>query len=168
MSFSHAPVACLKRLKHARRSMIPPTASQLTGWTTPRWMTQSPQSLPLCSMACGLNFVGKCQGTRYQEPPSKSVRSHEMLFDVQKAAVGIDVRVKMTLVAQDDWDEDAPFMIPDPSASMPSGWLEDEPLKMADPKSKRCAPRRCLHLTNCIPVFPPFFGPSTLRIVVSR
>ena len=44
-------------------------------------------------------------------------------------------------IAQDDWDEDAPFQIPDPSASMPSGWLEEEQLKIPDPKSQR---RSCM------------------------
>eukprot|EP00438_Fugacium_kawagutii_P029298 Skav207997 [mRNA] locus=scaffold1203:151245:151775:+ [translate_table: standard] len=43
-------------------------------------------------------------------------------------------------ITKDDWDEDAPARIEDPAASMPAGWLEEEPLKIADPKSKRRGP----------------------------
>ena len=39
--------------------------------------------------------------------------------------------------SQEDWDEDAPHRIVDPAVSMPAGWLEEEPLKIADPNSKR-------------------------------
>lgn len=37
----------------------------------------------------------------------------------------------------DDWDEDAPFVISDPSAQMPAGWLEDEPEMVPDPNAQR-------------------------------
>jgi len=32
-----------------------------------------------------------------------------------------------------DWDEDAPFEIPDEDAVKPGGWLDDEPLSIPDP-----------------------------------
>jgi len=38
----------------------------------------------------------------------------------------------------DDWDEDAPMSIVDPSATMPSGWIEEgEEPKIPDPNSQR-------------------------------
>lgn len=42
-----------------------------------------------------------------------------------------------TLCLKEDWDEDAPHRIVDPAVFMPAGWLEEEPLKIADPNSKR-------------------------------
>ena len=38
--------------------------------------------------------------------------------------------------AQDDWDEDAPREIDDATATMPSGWLEAEPLLVPDPAAE--------------------------------
>ena len=42
-----------------------------------------------------------------------------------------------SVISKEDWDEDAPHRIVDPAVSMPAGWLEEEPLKIADPKSQR-------------------------------
>ena len=33
----------------------------------------------------------------------------------------------------DDWDEDAPYEIPDEDAIKPEGWLDDEPEFIPDP-----------------------------------
>ena len=33
----------------------------------------------------------------------------------------------------DDWDEDAPYEIPDEDAVKPEGWLDDEPEFIDDP-----------------------------------
>ena len=33
----------------------------------------------------------------------------------------------------DDWDEDAPYEIPDEDAVKPEGWLDDEPEYIPDP-----------------------------------
>ena len=33
----------------------------------------------------------------------------------------------------DDWDEDAPYEIPDEDAVKPEGWLDDEPEFIPDP-----------------------------------
>lgn len=46
-------------------------------------------------------------------------------------------RTTCALCLKEDWDEDAPHRIVDPAVSMPAGWLEEEPLKIADPKSQR-------------------------------
>lgn len=40
-------------------------------------------------------------------------------------------------VKPDDWDEDAPAQIVDESASMPDGWLENEPTHIPDPNAKK-------------------------------
>lgn len=40
-------------------------------------------------------------------------------------------------VKPDDWDEDAPAQIIDEFATMPSGWLENEPTHIPDPESKK-------------------------------
>ena len=33
----------------------------------------------------------------------------------------------------DDWDEDAPYEVPDEEAVKPEGWLDDEPELIPDP-----------------------------------
>ncbi|KAA0203708.1 hypothetical protein HAZT_HAZT008986, partial [Hyalella azteca] len=40
-------------------------------------------------------------------------------------------------VKPEDWDDDAPRKIPDASATMPSGWLENEPDMIPDPEAVR-------------------------------
>jgi hypothetical protein len=37
------------------------------------------------------------------------------------------------LIQPDDWDEDAPFEIPDEDAEKPEGWLDDESTTIPDP-----------------------------------
>lgn len=37
----------------------------------------------------------------------------------------------------EDWDEDAPFQIPDPEATKPADWDEDEPLYIPDPEAEK-------------------------------
>ena len=41
--------------------------------------------------------------------------------------------VLISLNQPDDWDEDAPYEIPDEDAVKPEGWLDDEPELVADP-----------------------------------
>ena len=38
-----------------------------------------------------------------------------------------------------DWDEDAPYEIPDEEAEKPDGWLDDEPDMIPDPGSSQLA-----------------------------
>jgi hypothetical protein len=40
-------------------------------------------------------------------------------------------------VKPDDWDEDAPYEIPDEDAEKPEGWLDDEPAYVPDPDSEK-------------------------------
>lgn len=43
------------------------------------------------------------------------------------------VRTLLTIDKPEDWDEDAPYEIPDLDAAKPEGWLDDEPLTVPDP-----------------------------------
>ena len=51
----------------------------------------------------------------------------------QRLAPSIPASKLTQFVQPDDWDEDAPFEIPDEDAEKPEGWLDDELTTIPDP-----------------------------------
>jgi len=45
--------------------------------------------------------------------------------------------LRLSLYKPDDWDEDAPYEIPDEDAKKPEDWLDDEPLTVPDPDATK-------------------------------
>lgn len=48
-----------------------------------------------------------------------------------------------------EWDEDAPYEIPDVDATKPDDWLEDEPQTILDPGSSSSNLYACVSYNEC-------------------
>ncbi|KAJ7922820.1 hypothetical protein B0H13DRAFT_2230372 [Mycena leptocephala] len=84
-----------------------------------------------------------CPGTkvhfifRYKSPKTGEVEEKHLSMPPKPTIEKLTNLYTLIIQYPDDWDEDAPYEIPDEEATKPEGWLDDEPATIPDPDADK-------------------------------